>query len=452
MTKDMTTGSPLRHIIAFAIPQLFGTLFQMFYGMADTMIVSRTLGEGALAAVGSTSPVSILIIGFCTGLTMGFVVHVAQSFGAKNFSELKCYVGNGLLLCAFFTGLSTLIAIMFCRPLLEAMNTPANIFDMAYSYIIVIFIGIPVTAAYNMLSGMVRSLGDSRSPLYLLIIASLINVGLDFLFILVFGWGVAGAAIATVISQIMSVIGCIVLIARKFEVLHISKDDLKPSGPHIKKLIGNGIPMGLLMSLYSVGAVFLQASVNVLGSTSVAAITAASRFDGISMIVTGAIASAVTTFSAQNMGARNIDRIKKGVRTGVVVAVGYSIAAFLIIFLFGRTMSLLFIDAASTDLIGLTYQYMVTCAAFGWAVAAMLIVRFSIQGLGYGTVVMIAGLLEMVARGAVGIVFVPVLGFVAACFASPVAWVLSGLFVVPFFIIAMSRAEKRIAKENEKVV
>jgi putative MATE family efflux protein len=447
----MTIGSPVRHIIAFAIPVFLGMLFQQFYSIADTMIVSRTLGEGALAAVGSTAPVSFLIIGFCTGLASGFAVHIAQSFGAKNFTEMKRYAGNGLILCALFAGLSTVIAIVFCRPLLEVMNTPMDIMDMAYSYIIVIFSGIPATVAYNMLSGMMRSLGDSRSPLYLLILASFINVGLDFLFILAFGWGTMGAALATIISQVISVIGCIALISRKFEELRISREDLKPSSMHIKKLLGNGIPMGLLMSLYSVGTVFLQASVNTLGSISVAAITAAGRFDGICASVAGSIGTAVTTFSAQNMGAGNIDRIKKGVRIGAIVAEGYSVVAFFVIFLFGRTMALLFIDEASTELIDLTYQYMVICAAFYWAQALVLVVRFSIQGLGYGMVVMIAGLLEMVARGAVGIIFVPVFGFVAACFASPCAWVLADLFIIPSFIIAMRRAAKRIAFEREQL-
>ncbi|MBS4197902.1 MATE family efflux transporter [Lederbergia citri] len=449
MTKDMTTGSPLKHIISFAIPVFFGMLFQQFYSIADMMVVSWTLGEGALAAVGSTGAVFFLIIGFCMGLSGGFAVHIAQNFGSKNFAELKRFTGNIIWLCAGFSVVVTVLAVIFCRSILVITNTPADIFDMAYNYIIVIFWGIPATFAYNMLSGIMRSLGDSRSPLYILIASSLLNIGLSFMFILAFGWGTMGAALATVISEIGSVIGCLVLIAKRFDLVHISKSDLKPSWSHIRRLLGNGIPMGLLMSLTAIGSTVLQSSVNSLGSVSVAAITAASRFDGICGSVTVAIGNAATTFCAQNMGAGNIDRIKKGVRTGVVVAVGYSIVAFLIVMLFGRTLALLFIDAESTDLINLTYQYMVTCAAFYWAVALIHVVRLSIQGLGYGTIVMIAGLLEMVARGAVGIVFVPIFGFTAACFASPAAWVIADLFIIPSFVIAMRRAAKRIANERE---
>ena len=451
MTRDMTSGSPLKLIIGFAVPLLLGTLFQYFYSITDTMIVSRILGESALAAVGSTGSMFFLILGFCGGLSGGFVIHIAQSFGAKNYAELKRFAGNIIWLYAIFSVVITVIAVIFCRSILELLNTPFDIIDMAYDYLIIIFWGIPAVFAYNTLAGMIRSLGDSRSPFILLVISSLINIGLDFLFILAFGWGMTGVALATVISQIFSVFGCIFLIIKKFDILHVTRADLKPSMPHIKKLLENGIPMGLLFSVTGIGSVFLQASVNALGSLSVAAIAAASRFDGICSMITVSIGQAVTTFSAQNMGAGNVDRIKKGVRTGVIIGLIYSIIAFLIILLFGRTMALLFIDADSTELLDLTYQYMLTCAVFFWAQSLIHTVRLSIQGLGYGKVVLVAGLLEMVARGAVGIIFVPLFGFTAACFASPAAWIIADLFIIPAFIIIMKRVARKIETEKNLV-
>jgi Na+-driven multidrug efflux pump len=318
-------------------------------------------------------------------------------------------------------------------------KTPENIVGMAHSYLFVIFLGIPALFAYNMLAGLVRSLGDSRSPLILLIFSSFINIGLDLIFILAFRMGTMGAALATVIAQVFSALGCFLIITKKFNVLHITKSDTRFDPIYQKQLLKIGLPMGLLSSIIGVGSIFLQTSVNMLGSMSIAAVVAGGRLEGFLATVTNSLGNAMTTYCAQNKGAGETERIKKGVGVSVLIGLSYSLAAFVAVLLFGKYIALLFIDADSTELFNMTNRYMWICAASFWTLSLLHIVRLSIQGLGYGRVVLASGLLEMVGRGAVGLFFVPAFGFTAACFAAPAAWLLADCLLVPAFFIIMKR-------------
>ena len=265
-TKDLTTGSPMRLILGFGIPLLFGMLFQQFYNMMDTIIVGKFLGVSALASVGATGSINFMIIGFCMGVCNGFAIPVAQRFGAKDEHGMRKFVANSVWLAIIFAVVMTVLVCTFCRQILELMNTPSDIIDGSYSYIFVIFLGIPATYMYNLLSGIMRSLGDSKTPLYLLIFSSVLNIILDLLSIIVLKMGVAGAAWATVIAQAISGFCCLGVIWKKFPILHVRKEEWQPDGRCIMNLCNMGIPMGLQFSITAIGSVIIQAAVNSLGS------------------------------------------------------------------------------------------------------------------------------------------------------------------------------------------
>lgn len=311
-TKDMTSGSTMKLILGFAVPLLMGMLFQQVYSLVDTIIVGRFLGVSALAAVGATGSINFLIVGFCQGICNGFALPVAQRFGAKDYDGLRKYVGNSAVLSIIFGGAITLITVIACRPILELMQTPADIIDLSYHYIVVIFAGIPAIMLYNILSAYLRSLGDSITPVIFLVLSAGLNIGLDLLFIVTFHWGVFGAAFATVLSQAVSGILCLILIIKKFDLLHLKREDWKLDWGYSRYLLIMGLPMGLQYSITAIGSVILQASVNTLGSTAVASMTAGSRISMFVVCPFDALGSTMATFGGQNVGAGRLDRLGRG--------------------------------------------------------------------------------------------------------------------------------------------
>ena len=430
MTKDMTSGSPMKLVLHFAIPLMFGNLFQQFYSMVDTVIVGRFLGTSALAAVGSTGSINFLIVGFCIGVCSGFSIPVAQSFGSKSFEDLRRFVGNILWLAVGFSLLFTVATVALCRPILEWMDTPADIIDDAYNYIVVIFLGIPTIILYNALASLLRALGDSRTPVVFLVVASLLNIALDLFLILVIPMGVAGAAWATVISQGISGLACLGFIWKKVPALHIARDDLRLRGFYLRRLLGMGVPMGLQTSITAIGSILLQASVNGLGSVAVASVTAANKLNQLFGCVFDALGVSMSTYGGQNIGARRAERIFPGLRAGMVIGSVYSVLALLLILFFGRPMMLLFVDSSETVIIAQAYQFMVIQAAFFIPLAGVNVIRLLVQGMGYSKLAMFAGVFEMIARGAFGLFLVPRFGFLLACFASPMAWLLADAFLI----------------------
>ncbi|MGI5960253.1 MAG: MATE family efflux transporter [Massiliimalia sp.] len=434
MTKDMTAGSPMKLIISFAVPLMFGNLFQQLYSMVDTIIVGRFLGKESLAAVGSTGSLNFLIIGFCLGLCSGFAIPVSQRFGAKDFEDMRRFIGNIIWLSIGFAAVVTLLTVIFCRPMLIAMNTPEDIIDEAYAYIVVIFAGIPATFFYNILASLLRALGDSKTPVVFLIMASIINIFLDFALVVWIPMGVAGAAVATVASQFVSGAACLIFIIKKFEILHISRDDAKIRTPYLAELCGDGLPMGLQFSITAIGSILLQTSVNALGSTIVAAVTAAGKLNMLCTCAFDALSVSMSTYGGQNIGARKVDRILPGLRSGMIIGSIYSIFSLIIIFFFGKPMTTLFVEQSEIEIIEHAYQFLLTSAFFYIPLAGVNIFRLMIQGMGYSKVALFAGVFEMVARGIFGLWLVPTFGFVAACFANPFAWIMADLFLVPTFI------------------
>ncbi len=445
-TKDMTSGSTMKLILGFAVPLLMGMLFQQVYSLVDTIIVGRFLGVSALAAVGATGSINFLIVGFCQGICNGFALPVAQRFGAKDYGGLRKYVGNSAVLAIIFGGAITLITVIACRPILELMQTPSDIIDLSYNYIVVIFAGIPAIMLYNILSAYLRSLGDSVTPVIFLVISAGLNIGLDLLFIVTFKWGVFGAAFATVLSQAVSGILCLILIIKKFDILHLKRDDWKLDWDYTRYLLIMGLPMGLQYSITAIGSVILQSSVNTLGSTAVASMTAGSRISMFVVCPFDALGSTMATFGGQNVGAGRLDRLGRGLRSAVTLGAIYSALILVVLIFFGRDLILLFVNASEVTVIAQAKQFLVTNAAFYLMLALVNIVRFLIQGMGFSGFAVFAGVFEMVARALVGLVFVPIFGFIAACFASPLAWIFADCFLIPAFLHCRKKLQSAMTR------
>lgn len=448
MTKDMTSGSPIKLLLKFIIPLIFGNLFQQFYSMVDTIIVGRYLGKEALAGVGSTGSVNYMIIGFCLGVCAGFAIPVAQRFGAKLFDDLRRFVGNIIWLAIGLSVIFTILTVLLCRPILIAMNTPSDIFEYAYQYIVIIFAGIPATIFYNILASLLRALGDSRTPVVFLVLASLINIALDFALVLGTPMGVAGAAVATVISQAVSGFACLIFIKKKFAILHITKDDMKLRRAYVSELCGMGIPMGLQCSITAIGGILLQTAVNGLGSIAVAAVAAATKLSMFFTCAYDAMGVAMSTYGGQNVGARRMDRIPSGLRSGMIIGSVYSILAFLVILFFGQYLATLFVDGGEIEIIQKAHQFLIANGSFYIPLTAVNIFRLYIQGMGFSKLAMFAGVFEMIARTIAGLVLVPVFGYTAACFANPFAWCLADVFLIPAYFYVFKRLKRQFAIEQ----
>ena len=442
MTKDMTTGSPLKNIIRFCLPLMVGNLFQQFYNMADTIIVGQFVGKNALSAVGSVGPLNFMIIGTVIGLCTGFAIPIAQRFGAQDIQNLKKYVANIIYTSIVVGVIFTCVAVLFARPLLEVLNIPIELRDEAYSYIVVIFAGIGATMLYNLLASIVRALGDSKTPLYFLLFSSFLNIGLDLLLIIVFQMGVRGAAVATVVSQFVSGVLCFIYVKRSFPILHLTKETRALDFTFIKNLLKNGLPMALQFSITAIGSVMLQSCVNGLGADCIAAVTIGGKTQLMIVLPAETIGITMATYCGQNLGAKKFDRIEKGVHRGVALAFGYAAIGFCVARFLGPYLSLLFIDGSETEIIALAQQYINAGSYFYLILSLLFVLRNALQGLGYSLTAMTAGVFELIARGVMGFGFVNTIGYAAACVANPVAWIAADVFLIPAYII-VSRKVKR---------
>ncbi len=442
-TKDMTNGGIMMNIIKFCLPLMIGNLFQQFYNMADIIIVGQFVGKTALSAVGSVGSLNFLVIGSVIGLCTGFTVPVAQRFGAQDFKALKKYIANIVYTSAALAVVITAIAVDLTDPLLRLMNTPEDIYKDAHDYIVVIFAGIGATILYNILASIVRALGDSRTPLYFLVFSSILNIGLDILLITQFDMGVRGAAVATVISQFVSGVMCFFYVKKKFPVLHITKETRGIDLNCIKKLISNGIPLSLQFSITAIGSVMLQSCVNSLGAEAIAAVTIGGKTQLMIVLPSETIGATMTVYCGQNLGAGKIDRIKKGVKSGVVLATCYTVIGFCVARFLGPYISLLFINGGEASIINLAQQYINAGSYFYFILSLLFLFRNSIQGLGYSSVAMFAGFFELVARAIMGFGFVNTLGYDAACIANPVAWIAADIFLIPAFFVVIKKIEKQ---------
>ena len=449
MEKDMTKGSPMRLILGFAVPLLFGLVFQQFYSMVDAVIVGHYLGVDSLAAVGATGSVNFLIIGFCMGVCNGFAIPIAQEFGAKHEGELKRFVANSVWLSIVFAVVITITVSLLCRPILQLMRTPVNIINGSYDYIIIIFLGIPVVFLYNMTAAILRSLGDSKTPVVFLVLAAVMNIFLDVFCIVILPMGVAGAAVATVVSQAVAGLACLIYMRKKFTILKLSREECRWNRNYVSKLCNMGIPMGLQYSITAIGSVILQSAVNGIDSNAVAAVTAGSKVSMLLVCPFDALGSTMATYGGQNVGAGDLDRVDRGLKDCTKLGFLYSLIALGAVFLFGKQLLLLFLDAEEEQIIANTYYFMRISALFYLPLALVNIVRFLIQGMGFSKLAVFAGAFEMLARGLAGFLLVPVFGFVAVCLASPLAWIFADAFLIPAFFHVRKKMAALLNGQNE---
>ena len=451
MTRDLTEGNPLKLVLSFASPLLFGMLFQQFYSFVDTAIVGRYLGAEKLAAVGATGSVNFLVIGLCLGFCSGFAIPIAQAFGAKNEHEVRRSVWHAAVLSAVLSLVFGLAATLLCKPLLRLMNTPEEILDSSASYIRIIFAAIPCCVLYNMASGILRSLGDSKTPVLFLILASLVNIALDLFLIIACGMDVAGAAVATAVSQLIAGVGCLIVMMRRFPILKLTKADRRFSLKRGRSMLGIGLPMGLQFSITAIGSVMVQWSVNGLGVNAVAAVSAAVKLSMFFACVFDALASTMATFAGQNIGARKLDRVGLGLRAATQIGIIYCTIAFGVVMLFGDRLLGLFIDGgANAEVMELAFRYLKINASMYIPLLFVNILRLCIQGMGFTRVAMFAGLSEMLARTAVALWVVPVAGFTGACLANPAAWIMADLFLFPCYFRLMRSLHGRILPDLQE--
>lgn len=441
MERDMTVGSPGKMIMQFTFPLFIGNVFQQLYNMADTIIVGKFVGANALAAVGSTGTIMFLIIGFLQGLTAGFTVPTAQKFGAGDLKAMRKTVGSAAILSAIVSVIMTVVSMLGMKSLLHLLNTPSDIFQDAYSYIMVICAGIFAQVLYNLLASILRALGNSKIPLYFLILAAGLNVVLDLLFIIVFHMGAVGAAYATVISQGVSGALCLIYIVKKVPVLKMKKDDWKMNGHLVKIQFGVGFPMALQYSITAIGSMMMQSALNILGSVVIAGFTAGSKIEQLVTQAYVALGTTMATYSAQNMGAGKIDRIRKGFKNAMIIGTIYSIVTSIFVMTAGKYLTPLFLSENLGEIMGYVDIYLKCVGMFFIPLAIVNIFRNGIQGMGYGLLPMMAGVAELIGRGVVAIIASQKRSYVGVCMASPVAWILAGGLLLVMYYFIMRRAK-----------
>lgn len=446
--NDMTKGSPMKMILGFTIPVFIGNVFQQFYNMADAVIVGKFVGTKALAAVGSTGTIMFLIYGFAVGMTAGFTVLTAQKFGAGDMRGMRKTVGGAVLLSFIVGCILTALFMVFMKPLLYLMNTPPDIFADAYSYIMIVSGGILAQMMYNLLASVLRALGNSKVPLYFLIFCALLNIVLDLVFIIVFDMGTPGAAWATVIAQGVSGVLCLVYIVWKVPLLHMSRDDWHPAGNILGVQLRIGLPMALQYSITSIGTMMVQSALNILGSTLVAAFTAASKIEQVVTQAYVAMGTTIATYGAQNMGAGDVPRIRKGFKACTMLGVIYSFIAAAFVMTLGKYMTYLFVSEDVEQIMNSVDIYLKCVGLFFIPLAVVNIYRNGIQGLGYGILPMMAGVAELAGRGIVAVVAARQKSYLGVCLASPAAWVLAGMLLIGMYYYIMERDIKKIFRSQ----
>ncbi len=440
--RDMTEGSPARNILNFALPLVLGYVLQHLYQVVDAAIVGRWVGVEGLAAVGASSSIMFLFLGFCNGACAGFSVPVAQAFGAKEYSLMRQYVANAIRIGIWISVLLTIPICVLCSPILRLVNVPDDIFHQAWIYLMLQFLGIPLAIAYNLLAGFIRSLGNSKEPFYFLLVSSATNIILDLIFVIVFRWGVFGAGFATLISQIVSASLCYSFIIRQMQMLIPVGEERRYDSDHVTHLLNNGIPMGLQFSITGIGVIMLQSANNALGTMYVAAFTASMRVKYVFTTVFENIGVAMATYCGQNIGARRLDRVKSGLKAATGIMLVYFVFTFAVIFPFADEMMALFVDPSQRQIIDLASQYMRISNYFYPVLGMLTIFRYSIQGLGYSTLSLMSGVMEMLARCAVSIWMVPAMGFMGVCLGDPAAWCAADLFLFPAMYFLLRHLEQ----------
>lgn len=442
--NDMTTGSPTRDILHFAWPLILGYILQQMYLIIDAVIVGRWIGVDALAAVGASTSVTFIILGFCNGSCAGFAIPIAQAFGAKDYKKMRSYVSNSYRIGVVFAVVITFLSCILCDRILRMINTPAEIFHDAYVFLLLQLLSIPFIIFYNLLSGQIRALGNSKQPFFFLIFSSGVNIILDVILILIMRLGVEGAGIATLLSQALASLLCWFYIRRKMQILIPKGDERRYDNKRISILLNNGVPMGLQFSITGIGIIMLQSANNALGTICVASFTASMRIKYLFTCVFENIGVAMATYCGQNIGARNLGRIKLGLKSAVKIMLIFFVFCVIVIYPFADDMMRLFVNANEGEVVSNAAQLMRISATFYPALGILTILRYSIQGLGYSNLSMMSGVMEMIARTAVSIWIVPTMAWTGVCYADPMAWVAADMFLIPAMFFLYRHIKQRI--------
>lgn len=450
-SREMTSGPSLPLILNFTFPLLLGNLLQQTYSLVDAAIVGRFLGINALASVGASTSVVFLILGFCNGCCGGFGIPVAQKFGARDYVTMRRYVSVSLKLAGIMSVTVAVITSLLCAFILRSMQTPENIFEGAYYYLLITFMGVPCTFYYNLLSSIIRALGDSKTPFWFLLFSTVLNIVLDLFCILVLKWGVAGAAIATVFSQGLSAVLCYVYMYRKFDILKTEVSDRRFRKDLARQLLYIGVPMGLQFSITAIGSIMLQSANNALGTACVAAFTAAMRIKMVFLCALESLGMAMATYCGQNYGAGKPERIWQGIKSAGLMMIVYVIAVAILLWGWSESFVLLFIDPSETEVIADTALFLHINISFFFFLGVLCILRYSIQGAGYTALAMFSGVAEMIARILASVVAVPLWGFLGVCMGDPMAWFFANLFLVPAFVHVYRRLQHIVVKEGRSV-
>lgn len=421
MTKDMTTGSPAKQILFFSIPLLIGNLFQQFYNMADTFIVGRTLGANALAAVGCTGGLSFLILGFATGATAGMSIITAQRFGAQDTEGVKRSFAVSIIISIILTILLTLAGVLFTRPLLHLLQTPPDIFEDAYHYFIVIVAFTAAAMLFNLMSNIMRAVGDSISPLLFLVIACVLNIVLDYVFILGMGMGTEGAGIATVLAQFLAGLFCILYVKWKIPVLCIGLRHFRCTKEDWLHHCRLGLPMGFQSSIIAIGTIVVQFALNTQGTTEIAAYTAAMKLDNFGVLPLMSFGIAMATYVGQNHGADKPHRIRQGIFQCSIISVIFSLFIGAIDVFWGDALSAIFLSG-NPAAIALSHRALIINGSCYSLLALLFIFRYSLQGLGHSFVPTIAGIAELIMRCFCAIILTSLMGYTGTCISNPLAW------------------------------
>ena len=431
---DMTVGKPSKLIIQFMIPMFLGNVFQQFYNVADSIVAGQFLGVQALAAIGSTGSLMFFVTGWMNGMSSGFAILVSQWFGAKKYDRMRHYVAMSVYLSIILSVLMTVGFLAANVPILRMMNYSPDIMPDVTAYMGIIYAGLIVTAAYNALAAFLRALGDSRSPLYFLIISAAINVVLDIVFIVYGGMGVDGCAYATVIAQAISALLCFIYIVKRYPILHLKREDFRISFRSWGRLLALGIPMALQFSITAIGTIIVQGAVNVYGEIYMAGFSAAGKLQNIIATVFSAFGATIATYVGQNRGAGKMDRVRQGVRTTQMMIIVYSVFAMAVVLLLGRYMMWIFVSPSETEVIDVAVLYFRTvfwCYPF---LGSIFLYRNTLQGLGYGLVPMLGGVFELIARAGIVLLVAGHTSFVGVCLSDPAAWLSALIPLVPYYI------------------
>ena len=443
--NDMTKGNPTRGILHFAIPMIAGYLLQQMYTVVDAIIVGQSIGVGALAAVGASWSVMFLIMGFCNGACAGFAIPVAQAFGAKDCVTMRRYVAQSFRLTATIALFMAAVATLSCHPILHLISTPPDIYDDAYTFLVLQLLTIPMIMAYNLLASLLRALGNSRWPFYFLVMASMLNIVLSLILIVGMGMGVAGVGLATMAAQTAAAAACWLYIRRHARLLIPTGSEWRHDSRQARHLLANGVPMGLQFSITGIGIIMLQTANNALGTICIASFTVSMRVKYLFTCVFENIGAAMATYCGQNIGARKLDRVRRGVKDAIVIMLVYFVLTVLIIYPFADEMMMLFVKSGEQEVIDNAAMFMRIANYFYPALGLLTIFRYSIQGLGYSNLSMMSGVMEMIARCGVSLWLVPALAFKGVCLGDPVAWVFADIFLIPAFLWLYHHLKRTVA-------